>query len=139
VRPLGGLRGTPSTLLWLALIPAFLTVNEVAHAIFGGILVTVITLAFAAVEWTLTPFILLGRRVPWPMLLPTGLITAVTASALSAASIIWMPRAVQESAERYGVIGIAFAMLSWLVAAGFVLVGSAAGGAVLAERRWRAA
>jgi hypothetical protein len=67
---LGGVRGTPSTVLWVALIP-----------------------------------------------------------------VIWMPRAVAESADRYGLIGVAFAFVSWLVAAGFTLVGSAAAGAVIAERR----
>jgi membrane protein len=46
-----------------------------------------------------------------------------------------MPRAVAESADRYGLIGVAFAFVSWLVAAGFTLVGSAAAGAVMAERR----
>jgi membrane protein len=134
---LGGLRGTPSAILWLALIPAFLTVHQVIEAIFGGVLAIVLDLAFAAVLWTVTPFILLGRRVDWRRLLPTGLVTAAAMSGLSVWTVIWMPHAVADSAERYGVIGVAFALLSWLVAAGFVLVGSAAAGAVLSERAWR--
>jgi membrane protein len=138
VRPRGGLRGTPSTLMWLALIPAFVTVNEVAQAIADPLVTALLTGAFGAVEWTVTPFVLLGRRLPWQRLLPTGLITAVAVTILGIASIIWMPHAVSESADRYGVIGIAFALLSWLVGIGFVLVGSAAAGAVVAERRWRA-
>jgi membrane protein len=124
--------------MWLALIPAFLTVDAVGQAIAGPLVTTLLTVAFGAVEWTLTPFVLLGRRVPWQRLLPTGLITAVAVTILGVASVIWMPRAVAESADRYGVIGIAFALVSWLVATGFVLVGSAAAGAVVAERRWRA-
>jgi membrane protein len=127
-----------SALMWLALIPAFLTVDAVGQAIAGPLVTTLLTVAFGAVEWTLTPFVLLGRRVPWQRLLPTGLITAVAVTILGVASVIWMPRAVAESADRYGVIGIAFALVSWLVATGFVLVGSAAAGAVVAERRWRA-
>jgi membrane protein len=50
-----------------------------------------------------------------------------------------MPHTVSDSAQLYGVIGVAFALLSWLVAAGFVLVGCAAAGAVAGERSWRAA
>ena len=136
--PLGGVRGTPSSVLWLALIPAFVSVREVIDAIFGGLLLTVLTLGFGATLWTVTPFILLGRRLDWRRLLPTGVVTAVAMSGLSVATVIWMPHTVSESAARYGVIGVAFAMLSWLVAAGFVLVGSAAAGAVVSERGWRA-
>jgi membrane protein len=66
---------------------------------------------------------------------PTALITAVGMSALGTASIVYMPRAIADSADRYGMIGIAIALVSWLVGVGFVLVISAAVGAVLGERR----
>jgi hypothetical protein len=62
---LGGVRGTPSTVLWVALIPAAVTVGQVMDALFGGTLVIVADLAFATVVWTASPFILLGRRLPW--------------------------------------------------------------------------
>jgi hypothetical protein len=46
---LGGVRGTPSAVLWVALIPAALTVGQVIDALFSGTLVIVADLAFAAV------------------------------------------------------------------------------------------
>jgi membrane protein len=137
LRSRGGVRGTPSTILWLALIPAAITSREVISAIFDGVVGLTLGLVFGAVLWTVTPFILLGRRLDWRRLLPTGALTALSMSALSVASLIWMPHTVSDSAARYGLIGVAFALLSWLVAAGFVLVGAAAAGAVVAERRWR--
>jgi membrane protein len=53
---------------------------------------------------------------------------------LTLASAIWMPHSVAVSAEQFGTIGIAFALLSWLVGAGMVLVVAAAGGAVIDTR-----
>jgi membrane protein len=132
---LGGLRGTPATLLWLATIPVFLIARQVIDALFDGTVAIVANLALAATLWTVTPFLLLGRRLAWRPLLPTGVITALAMSVASVGTVIWMPRTVAESAARYGLIGVAFALLSWLVAIGFVLVGSAAAGAVVAERR----
>jgi membrane protein len=44
-----------------------------------------------------------------------------------------MPHTVAASAAQFGVIGIAFALLSWLVGAGMVLVFAAAGGATIEE------
>lgn len=134
---LGGVRGTPSTLLWLAFIPGLLIVREVIDALFDGTVAIVLDLGFAATLWTVTPFLLLGRRLDWRPLLPTGVITALAMSVVSVGTVIWMPHTVAESAGRYGLIGVAFALLSWLVAVGFVLVGSAAAGAVMAEQRWR--
>jgi membrane protein len=135
--PALGVRGTPATLLWLVLIPVFVTGTDVLDAIAGGTVPTVLSLAFAAALWTVTPFVLLARRVDWRMLVPAGVLTALAMSLLGTATAIWMPHAVSDSAGRFGVIGIAFALLSWLVAAGFALVASATAGAVIAERRWR--
>ena len=134
---LGGLRGTPATLVWLALIPAFVTASDALAALSIGTLATVLSLALAAVLWTATPFVLVARRLDWRVLVPAGVITAVAMSLLGTATTIWMPRAVSDSASRFGLIGIAFALLSWLIVAGFALVGSATAGAVIAERRWR--
>jgi hypothetical protein len=47
---------------------------------------------------------------------------------------MWMPRSVATSAALFGSIGLAVALLGWLVGYGLVLVVAAAGGAVIEAR-----
>lgn len=129
-----GLRGTKWGLMWLALVPAFLEVRTLEASVTRGLLEAVLAIAAGAVCWTLTPWLLLGCRLPIRVLLPGGLLTAVAMSALAVGSIVYMPHSVGVSAARYGVIGVAFAILSWLIVCGFALVGSAAAGALLVGR-----
>lgn len=132
-----GMRATPAGLVWLAGIVAFVS-------IFGGLRSTVVdlkrpiasvivALAFALVVWSFTPWVLLSRRVPFRALVPTGVLTAICMTLLSIAGIIYMPKSISDSAASYGTIGVAIALVSWLVSAGFVLVGCAAVGAVIGE------
>lgn len=133
-----GVRATPTGLTWLVfvvvvvavLIPVRTAIDEAS----GPVLSTIVVVATGTAIWLMTPFLLLARRVPWRALVPTGAITAVGMAALSAASVIYMPRAIASSAESYGPIGIAIALVSWLVGVGFVLVVAAVIGAVLGER-----
>jgi membrane protein len=133
-----GVRATPHALAWLAcvvvavsvLVPVRTAIDDAT----GPLISIVVVVATAAAIWLMTPFLLLSRRVQWRALVPTSLLTAVGMTALSAASIIWMPRAITSSAESYGPIGIAIALVSWLVGVGFVLVIAAGVGAVLGER-----
>jgi hypothetical protein len=48
------------------------------------------------------------------------------------ASVLWLPDPIASSADPFGLIGVAFALLSWLVVAGVVV--AATSGAVVAER-----
>src|SRR3954447_26609865 len=129
-----GLRGTKWGLLWLALVPVFLEVRALEAAVTHGLLEAASAIAAGAACWTITPWLLLGRRLPLRVLLPGGLLTAVAMSALAVGSIVYMPHSVGTSAARYGLIGVAFAILSWLIVCGFALVGTAAAGAVLVKR-----
>jgi membrane protein len=94
----------------------------------------VLSILLVGVLWLGTPYILLARRVPWRRLMPTACITGIGMTALALSTAVWMPRTVAASSQQFGVIGVAFALLSWLVAAGVVLVLSAAGGVVIDER-----
>jgi membrane protein len=133
-----GIRATPAGLMWLAGIIAFLS-------LFGGLrsavvdlsrpaVSAIVALLFSCVVWMFTPWALLSRRVSWRVLLPTGVLTAVGMTCLSIGGIIYMPRSISDSAASYGTIGVAISLVSWFVAAGFILVGCAAVGAVLGER-----
>jgi membrane protein len=55
-------------------------------------------------------------------------------TAFSIGSVIYMPEAIAASAGHYGSIGVAIALVSWLVGAGFALVACAGVGAVLGEQ-----
>ncbi len=133
-----GLRATPSGLVWLAGIIAFLS-------IFGGlrsaivdlsrpVVSVIVALTFSCAVWVFTPWVLLSRRVAWRALVPTAVLTAVGMTGLSIAGIIYMPRSIASSAGSYGTIGVAISLVSWFVSAGFILVGCAAVGAVIGER-----
>ena len=130
--PALGMRNTKWGLAWLALIGVYATVRPIAADVVDVKAIAIlVSLAGAAVAWTISPALLLGRRASWRRVLPGGLLTAFGMTVLGATSVLWFPRSVQSSAEQFGVMGVAFAMLSWLVAAGFVVVVAATGGAVI--------
>jgi membrane protein len=128
-----GIRGTPWHLLWIALIPIYITIRPPLSSLGGTIVHIVISLAIGAVAWLATPYILLGRRVAWRRLVPGAVVTAASMTILGIVSLVYLPRSLTSSASQFGAIGVAVAVLSWLMVAGFVLVGSAAAGAVALE------
>jgi membrane protein len=127
-QPSLGLRAAKWGLAWLAIVVVVLTVRPIVLGGLHGVPRLVVSLVIVAALWLLTPYVLLGTRIAWRRLIPTALLTAAGMTALEVSSALWMPRTVAASARQFGVIGVAFALLSWLVAAGLVLVAAAAGG-----------
>jgi membrane protein len=100
----------------------------------GGIVVAVaLSTLFGFVLWLATPMLLLGER-DWRRLAPGALSSAVLGALLGVASSIYVPIAMTWSADRYGLIGIAFALQSWLLVVAFVVVVGAVVGATVVER-----
>ena len=61
-------------------------------------------------------------RLPWRRLLPTGLLTAAGIAAYTIGSALYLPHIFTENAERYGLIGIAFGLVTWLFAYAWVVI-----------------
>jgi membrane protein len=129
--PAAGIRGTPWHLLWIALIPVYISVRPLVADLANGWWHVAGSLLVGVVAWLLTPYVLLGRRLGWRRLLPGAALTALGMTTLGGFSLVYLPHSIDSSARQFGTIGVAFALLSWFVLAGFVLVGSAAGGAAL--------
>jgi membrane protein len=137
--PMRSYRGTLDGLKWLAGVVVWATAFSAGRQWLvdqtGPFVALLIALAGGLVIWMWTPFVLLGARVTWRKLVPTAILTSVSMTALNVASIVYMPDAISSAASRYGPIGIAIALLSWLVGAGFVMVACGAVGAVLGGER----
>ena len=85
-----------------------------------------VAFVFGAALWIWTPYLLLGRRLPWRRLLPTGLLTAGRSRPHTrSARQIFLPEIFTTNAERYGLIGIAFGIVSWLFGYAAVVVAAA--------------
>jgi membrane protein len=133
--PSRGVRGTRSGIAWLALLAVYTGLRPLAAGLFEtGLPQLVVSVVLATLVWTATPYVLLGRRLALRTLLPGALLASTGLVALVIASVIWLPESIASSAEQFGLIGVGFALLSWLVVAGVVLVAAATGGAVTAER-----
>ena len=115
--------------VWIAVSsPLRESLSDVAGLVFAIGLST----AMGFVVWLWTPRILLGA-MDWRRLLPGALVSAVLGALLGVASGIYVPVLITWSAEKYGLIGIAFSIQSWLLAASFVVVIGAVVGAVASE------
>jgi membrane protein len=133
--PTLGMRNTGRGLIWLLTIVVYLSLRPLLADIFSGTLLKiVVSLALGAALWTATPYLLLGGRLDWHDLVPGAFLTAIGMSAVSVTSVIWFPRSITASADQFGSMGVAFALLSWLFAAACVLVATATGGAVINEQ-----
>ncbi len=82
-------------------------------------------LVLGTVFWIWTPYILLGRRIAWQRLLPTGLITSAGIAIYTIGSALYLPTIFTHNAERYGLIGIAFGLVTWLFAYAGVVIACA--------------
>jgi membrane protein len=134
-QPTLGMRNTGRGLMWLLTIVIYVSLRPLLADIFTGTLAkVVVALALGAAVWTGTPYLLLGGRLDWHDLVPGAFLTAIGMSALSVTSVIWFPRSISASADQFGSMGVAFALLSWLFAAACVLVATATGGAVINEQ-----
>jgi membrane protein len=82
--------------------------------------------------WLWTPTILLGE-LDWHRLVPGAVVSGFLNAVVAVASGIYVPILMTWSADKYGLIGIAFSLQSWLLVMGFVAVIGAVVGAVTSE------
>jgi membrane protein len=130
-----GLRGTVPGLQWLAFLAVLLTVRPLLFGFLHGVAALVMELALSAMLWLATPFLLLARRIDWRRLVPGALLTMAGMAGLSVAGAIYLPHTITTLSKQFGFIGISFALVSWLFAAGGVLVVTASIAAVIDDRR----
>jgi membrane protein len=98
----------------------------------GGVWQRVVALACDVAIMLLVPWLLLSGAVALRRLLPGALLFAAVMLVVRPASAVWLPRALDVSADRYGSIGVAFTYLAWLYVVAFCVLVSAVLGQVLA-------
>ncbi|WP_165556004.1 YhjD/YihY/BrkB family envelope integrity protein [Kribbella pittospori] len=128
-RTINGLEGAFLILIALILL-GYLA--SLANDLPGGLLLTVIAQTCAAVPaWWLASRLLLSGRVSWRLLFPGAVVSAVAQVAVTSAGAVYVPHLIERNTERYGVIGVAIALISWLVVLALLVVASAVVGAQL--------
>lgn len=125
-------------LIWLAVLAGGLLVAgwagpAVSHAA-GPVLFGVTALVVLTGFWWFTMWFLLAGRVSWGELFPAAVATAVFWVGMEAVFSVVFSGMVISDDDKYGPIGIVFALLSWLIAIGVVIILGAVVGIVWHER-----
>jgi membrane protein len=108
--------------------------RDLEHRHDVGALYAPSVIAFGAAFWLWTPHVLLGKRVSWRRLMPTALLTTVGIVLFSVGTAVLLPSIITNNAQRYGLIGVAFGLVTWLFAYSAVVTVSAVVGGTLARR-----
>jgi membrane protein len=128
-RTVDGIQGA-CVLLVVLFVLALL--SSLASRLPGGSVTALIAQAATAVPaWWLATRLLLNRRVAWRLLLPGAVVSAIAQVAVSSVGSTYVPYLIERNTERYGVIGVAIALISWLVVLALLVVVSAVVGAQL--------
>jgi membrane protein len=132
-----GLKDQRRGLVWVLCLAAWVTLlsplRESLEEVGGVVFAVLVATGTGFVLWLGTPMLLLGER-DWRRLAPGALVSGLLGAVLSVASSIYVPVLMDWSADKYGLIGIAFALQSWLLVSAFVVVIGAIVGAVVVER-----
>jgi len=119
-RQLGGVLTLVVFVLVLRLLGWLTSVSPLPRA--TGLLGALLTDAVLAAS---LPRMLLGRSVPRVRALVAGGTFAVLMVGVRAVGAVYLPRALQSSADRYGTFGLAFTYIGWLYVVSFCLLLSA--------------
>ena len=121
----------------LALVLAGMAaLGAAAGAVDGGLGVGVVALVGFVVTtgvWWFTAWYLLLGDVRARVLLPTGLLTAVTTGLYAVSATVWMPGVVEENEAQFGFFGIGLSLVTWFSGAAICILVGACIGPVLAE------
>jgi membrane protein len=133
-----GLRDLPYRAVWLgAATGVVFAVSEAAtsfrHAL-GPVALFLLAVPLVSAFWGFTAWLLLARRATPRELLPTALATGVCWVAMQAVFARVFSDMVNSNYRQYGQIGVVFALMSWLVAIGVVILIGAAAGVAWRER-----
>jgi membrane protein len=138
-RSVDGIEG--ACILLVTLIALAFLASLVEDLPAGPVLAVLAQICVAIPGWWLASRLLLSRRVSWRLLLPGAVVSALGNVLLSTAGAVYVPHLIERNTERYGVIGVAIALISWLVVLSVLIVGSAVVGAhlgpALADRNAR--
>jgi membrane protein len=136
--PRSGVPGALRGALWVVAVVGYgallLPLREYITHHAGRVVALVLVLGLATAVWIFTPYALLAGRIGLRSLWPTGILTAVVLDVTALAGKIYLPHHITTSAERYGLVGVTFAVVEWLIVICIALLVTAAVGAVAAER-----
>jgi len=121
---------------WLLVMLGFMAASGELRALLSGPftgLFLVLSLGMVTALWTFSAWFLLKGAVRWRVLLPTGLVTAVTMGFYTIYAQIWMSQVVKRNEAQFGFFGIALSLVSWFSGAAICIVIGACAGPVLAE------
>ena len=139
--PPEGPRGIVRALTWIAAfalwIAAVVPIRNALTDVGVPALTVTVAVASSTALWVWTPYLLLGGRLGWRRLLPSAIVSGVALSALTAASVLYLPGTIERSAELYGLIGVTFTFVSWLFATALVIIAAAIIGAEASEPHLR--
>lgn len=96
-----------------------------------------VPLALDTLAAFLLPWILLAGQVPVRRLLPGAFVFGLIMLAVRPASSVFLPRALDVSADRYGTIGVAFTYIAWLYVVAFCFLVAALVGQVIVTDQGR--
>lgn len=122
-----GLRAVRGSVVWLLGWVAMLQITALLVRSMTGVPLTglfriAVQLVANTLLWWWSARLLLGGRVSWRNLLPGALLTGLLVVALGQLSSLFMPRFARTNLEQFGPLGVVFAIASWLVLFGGVLV-----------------
>ena len=135
-----GMRDLGRLLAWIVGLGAVMVAESLAErpvsgAAAGGWLAPLVTAAI------MTPFIwwtmhfLLAGRIRWRALLPSAIITGIFYGGLGAFSKFYFSETIISDSKTYGTIGAIFAIMTWFIAIGAVIILGAVAGAVWEDRQ----
>jgi membrane protein len=137
--PARGVRDAWRPVVWLlsffAVIACVASSGSVADGPSGAAVVAVVgaPVVFGWTWWTQHLF--LGGRTSYRRLVPGAVATTVGLAGLSVFMSFYLSSAITENYDKYGPIGVVFALLSWLIGFNVVMLGGPLAGHVWISRR----
>jgi len=133
-----GVKDTHRRLIWLAFWVGWLFLTSVvvgpAVRAAGPAVFAIVGLIGFIFFWWFTMWLLLGGRVSWRRLLPPAVATGVFWLGMEAVFSVVFSGMVISNDQKYGPVGVVFALMSFFIAIGVVIILGAVAGIVWQDR-----